>query len=68
MNKFQIILKPVRWPVNGRTNQHFNLEQTMVFRINTMAGWNLIHQFREIGIRNCPQSHKNNLNVRTSES
>ena len=68
MNKFQIILRPVRWLVNGRTNQHFNLEQTMAFRINTMAGWNLIHQFRDIGIRNCPQSQKNNLNVRTSES
>jgi hypothetical protein len=54
MNKFQIILKPVRWPVYWRTNQHLNLEQIMVFRMNTMAGWNLIHQFREIGIRSCP--------------
>ncbi len=36
MNKFQIILRPVGWPVNGRTNQHLNLEQTMAFRINTM--------------------------------
>ena len=51
MNKFQIILRPVGWPVNGRTNQHLNLEQTMVFGINTRTGWNLIHQFREIGIR-----------------
>ncbi len=68
MNKFQIILRPVGWSVNGRTKQHVNLEQTMVFRINTMAGWNLIHQFREIGIRSCPQSQKNNLNVRTTES
>jgi len=68
MNKFQIIIKPVRWPVNGRTNQHYNLKQTMAFRINTMAGWNFIHQFREIGIRSCPQSQKNNLNARTSES
>ena len=57
MNKFRIILKPVQWPANGRTNQHFNLEQTMAFRINTMEGWNLIHQFLEIGIRSCPQSH-----------
>jgi hypothetical protein len=54
MNKFQIILKPVRWRVNGRTKQHFNLEQTMDFRINTRTGWNLIDQFQEIGIRNCP--------------
>ena len=68
MNKFQIILKPVQWSVNGRTNQHFNLEQKMVFRIDTRTGWNLIHQFREIGIRSCPQSQKNNLNARTSES
>ena len=36
MNKFPIILRPVGWPVNGRTNQHSNLKQTMVFRINTM--------------------------------
>ena len=36
MNKFPIILNPVICPVYGRTNQHFNLEQTMVFRINTM--------------------------------
>ena len=68
MNNLRIILKPVQWPVNGRTNQHSNLEQTMVFRINTMAGWNLIYQFWEIGIRSCPQSQKNNLNARTSES
>ena len=24
MNKFQIILRPVGWPVYGRTNQHSN--------------------------------------------
>jgi len=48
MNKFPIILSPVKWPVNGRTNQHFDLEQTMVLIINTMAGRNLIPQFREI--------------------
>jgi len=36
MNKFQIVLKPVGWLVYGRTNQHINLEQPMVFRINTM--------------------------------
>ena len=53
MNKFQIILKPVRWLVYGRTNQFFNLEQTMVFSINTRTGWNLIDQFQEIEIRNC---------------
>jgi len=58
MNKFRIILKPFTGPVNGRTNQHFNLEQKMVFRINTRIGWNLIHQFRKPGIRNCPQGQK----------
>jgi len=68
MNKFQIILKSVRWPLTGRTNQHFNLEQTMVFSVNTLAGWNLIHQFLEPGIRSCPQSQKNSLNTSTSES
>jgi len=36
MNKFPITLSPVKWFVNRRTNQHFNLEQTMVFKINTM--------------------------------
>ena len=36
MNKFQIILRPVGWPVNERTNPHFDLEQTMVFGINTI--------------------------------
>jgi hypothetical protein len=36
MNKFPITLSPVKRPVIGRINQHFNLEQTMVFRINTM--------------------------------
>jgi hypothetical protein len=45
MNKFQIILRPVRGLVNGRTKQHYNLEQTMAFRINTRTGWNLIYQF-----------------------
>ncbi len=45
MNKFQIIIDSVRWPINGRTKQHFNLEQTMAFRINTRKGLNLIHQF-----------------------
>ena len=45
MNKFQIILRPVGWLVNGKTNRHLNLEQTMVFRINIRTGWNLIHHF-----------------------
>ncbi len=45
MNNFLIILKLDRWTIYGRTNQHFNLEQTMVFRINTRTGWNLIHKF-----------------------
>jgi len=36
MNKFPISLSPVKCSVNGRTNQHFNLEQKMVFRIDTM--------------------------------
>ena len=48
MNKFQIIWEPVSCPVNGRTNQHFNHEQTMVFRINTRTRWNLIYQFPRI--------------------
>ena len=42
MNKFPISLKPGKWPVNGRTNQHINLEQTMVFRIIKMAVRNLV--------------------------
>ena len=58
MNNFLIILKLDRWTIYGRTNQHFNLEHTMDFRINTRTGWNLIHQFREIGIRNCSQGQK----------
>jgi len=53
MNNFLIILKLDRWTIYGRTNQHLNLEQTMVFRINTRTGWNLIDQFQEIEIRNC---------------
>jgi len=35
---FPIIIDPIRRPVNGRTNQHFNLEQTMVFGIITTTG------------------------------
>ena len=45
MNKFQIILRLVGWPVNVKTNRHLNLEQTMVFRINIRTGWNMILQF-----------------------
>jgi len=36
MNKFPIIINPVKWPVNGRTNQYLILEQTMAFRIDTL--------------------------------
>jgi len=50
MNKFQIILKPVRCLVKGKTNQHFNLEQTIVFRINIRRGWNLIHIFPRFNV------------------
>jgi len=68
MNKFPIISEPVGYVRYRRTNQHFKLEQIMVLRNNTLEGWNLIPQFRDIGIRSCPQSQKNNLNVRRSES
>jgi len=36
MNKPRIILNPDKRPVFGRINQYFNLEQTIVFRIDTM--------------------------------
>ena len=29
MNKFQIFIRPVKWTFNGKTNQHFNLEQKL---------------------------------------
>ena len=45
MNNFLIIWESVSCSVIGRTKQHLNHKQTMVFRINTRTEWNLIHQF-----------------------
>jgi len=61
MNKFPITLSPVKWSVIGRTNQHYNLEQTMFLRIDTMEVRNPDPSI--LVIRNQKQSSKSNEQV-----
>jgi len=61
MNKPRIILNPDKRPVFGRINQYFNLEQTIVFRIDTMEVRNPDPSI--LVIRNQKQSSKSKEQV-----